>query len=151
MFKLATFSILAVISLVGALFLEQELTRHLALEMLGMLALIFVALVAVIGVWLRARWAWIAASLFFVASAANITLIELVIQEAMLPYLALLVINTLGIAYAVLQMGTSREKTLESYASVEPVDLENIMPEPEEYKVEFVKPRKAARKSKSRK
>lgn len=150
MFKLASFVILAVISLVGTLYLEQELTHYVAWEMLGMLALIFVALVAVIGTWLRAKWAWIASSLFFIASAANLTLIIISIQEAMLQYLVLMLINVLGFVLSITQAGQSSAKSIEQYASVEPVELDNIMPEPEqEYKVEFVKPKAA--KSKRRK
>jgi|GEM_PF-6406265 len=153
MFKLGIFVILAALSLVGTLYLSQELTRHVYWELAGILALTLGAILVLFGQWLRARWAWPLAALFFAASAANITLMYVSMQEALLPYLALLALNIVGFAFSVMQLGKHHERSLEEYATVEPVELDNIMPDtkaPEEYQVEFVKPRKAKKSSKAK-
>jgi hypothetical protein len=151
MFKLGSFIILAAISLVGTLFLEQQLIRYVKWELIGILLLILAALLVAFGSWLRAKWTWPLAGLFFAVAAANITLIFISIQEAFLPYLALLGVNVVGFVFAAAQMGHGTEHALENYASTEPVVLDNIMPEAKYDKASSRKARKATKKSKRKK
>lgn len=150
MFKLGGFIVLAVLSLVGTLWLEQELVRYVAWELAGILILVLVALVIAFGAWLRARWTWPLATLFFAVAAANATLIFISIQEAFLPYLLLLGVNLVGFLFSAMQLGHGTERALEEYAHSEPVVLDNIMPEPK-YERKSKKSSKKARKAKKSK
>lgn len=150
MFKLGSFVVLAVLSLIGTLWLEQELVRYVAWELAGILILVLVAVVIAFGSWLRAKWTWPLAGLFFAVSAANVTLIFISIKEALIPYLILLGLNILGFLFAAAQMGHGTERALEEYANAQPVVLDNIMPESKMTRTTRAHSRKARKTTKAK-
>jgi hypothetical protein len=128
----SAFVVSAVITLIGTIWLEQELVRYVAPEMIGILVLTFAAIVAAFGIWSNMRWGRVLAVLFFAAAAANIALIERSIHEAYMEYLLLMAWIIISFCYNVLQLGHDASSSLEAYsAHVEPeVTLDNIMPTP---------------------
>ena len=136
-------TIFLIITLLGTLWLEQILSKYVGLELALIVGLIIVALVLLSGSVANAKWTWPLAVLFFAVSAANISLIYYVEQEAFLQYSLLLGWVVLGFIWSATK---TQEPDLAPYGT--PMHLEDIMPD---VKIASKTTVKKAKKSKSRK
>ena len=117
------FVVMVILSLIGALLLEQTLSEHMLLEVLVIIGLMCLAMLAVFGIWLEQRWGWAVGIIFFAGSIANAVLVFLTAQEGFLPFMIVVAWNTVGIMLCSLR---SSKTAYEAYD--EAVQLENIMP-----------------------
>lgn len=137
------FVIMAIISLLGAVYLEQTLPTGMLLEMLVIIGLICLAALSVFGIWLEANWGWALGIIFFAGCVANAVLVFLTAREGFVPFAVLLAWNVIGVMLASLKSGASSYEALD-----QAMQLENIMPAPKRARTST---RKSSRKSKRRK
>ena len=132
------FVVMALLSTLGAIWLQQTLPAGMLLEVLVIVGLICIAALAVFGIWLKQSWGWALSIIFFAGSAANATLVYWSAREAFLPFLVVLAWNVVGL------MLSCMHKTEHPYSVLnDAIQLENIMPRARTSR----KARKSSRKS----
>jgi len=139
--------IFLIVTLLGTLWLEQTLSRYVALELALIAVLVLVGLVMLFGAATNSGWAWPLSVLFFAVSVANISLIYWVAQEAFLQYVVLLGWITLALIFSATRIG-SEQTTVNQHG--EQVRLEDIMPDPK-YRETKISTKKTSKKRKSKK
>jgi hypothetical protein len=144
-FHMRTFAfvIMAVISLVGAICLEQTLPAGMLIDVLVIIGLVCLAMLSVFGIWLEASWGWALGIIFFAGNIANAVLVYLTAQEGFIPFAVVLSWNVIGIMLCALKSGPTAYEALD-----QTMQLENIMPPSKKARKSSRKARKTSRKSK---
>lgn len=139
--------IFLIVTLLGTLWLEQTLSRYVALELALIAVLVLVGLIMLFGASTNSSWAWPLSVLFFAVSVANISLIFWVAQEAFLQYVVLVGWITLALIFSATKIG-SEQITI---SPGEQVRLEDIMPDLKYRELKVATKKKSKKKSKKSK